>query len=226
MHAMHLLPNCRGDGRKFIQILELRLRQKNIHWGTTSNVVSGEHDIVMTRTNFDTERSRVRYTVIIEDLACRLQNLPLDKMSIIVADVDTVKRDCNTGVAAIFHAACLSRKADPRKVHFNYSFLPKLLIKCLENGTFKIISFDGTPRSQYRRKGLYQINVPLYCHCKMPDMNLPMTKCGSCTKWFHDKFEEGEKQNPNWLCKGCFAEISLSPKSQSSSPRKRKFDER
>eukprot|EP00795_Rhopilema_esculentum_P004137 gene4136-20321_t len=230
MHDMHLLPNCQGDGRKFIQILELRLRQKNIHWGTISNVLSGEHDIVLydsaTRTNFDTERRQVRYPVIIEDLACRLRNLPLDKMGIIVADVDTVKRDCNTGVAAIFHAVCLSRKADPKKVHFNYSFLRKLLIKCLENGTFKINSFDGTPRSQYRKKDLYQINVPLYCHCKMPDMNLPMTKCSSCTKWFHDKCEEGDKQNPNWLCKGCFAEISLSPKRQSSSPRKRKFDER
>ena len=64
MLDMHLLPNCRGDGRKFIQILELRLRQKNIHWGTISNVVSREHDIVLydsvTRTNFDTERRQVR----------------------------------------------------------------------------------------------------------------------------------------------------------------------
>ena len=98
-------------------------------------------------------------------------------------------RTGQTKVAVIFHALCLCRKLDPRRIHFQYQRLRRLLLESLENESFDNVSISSSPGPI--PKALFEINVRLYCHCDMPYTKEPMTKCCVCDSWFHHRCETG-----------------------------------
>ena len=144
----------------------------------------------------------VRYGISIEGYAASLRNTHADKLTIDVADVEQIKKDKDSGTAAVFHTLMLLKGVDPEKISFNYKSLGRLLVDALENGSFEDIpEIASTPRPH--RGTLYAIEVPLFCFCEMPDMGTPMISCNSCEKWYHSTCVGVAKANSNWLCKNC-----------------------
>ena len=112
-------------------------------------------------------------------------------MTLYVEDTIQVKKDADSGIAAIVHELAIARGGDTQTINFYYKLLRRNLANCLTKSSFNAITFKNSPRIGYRRK--FQINVHLYCHCNTPDMGDPMTKCGDCGKWFHMKCETGNQ---------------------------------
>ena len=144
----------------------------------------------------------VRYGISIEGYAASLRNTHADKLTIDVADVEQIKKDKDSGTAAVFHTLMLLKGVDPQKISFNYKSLGRLLVDALENGSFEDIPETATTPRPHRGT-LYAIEVPLFCFCEMPDMGTPMISCNSCEKWYHSTCVGVAKANSNWLCKNC-----------------------
>lgn len=77
----------------------------------------------------------------------------------------------------------------------------KRLIQCFANFNFNSITFDDSPRRQWKRK--FEFPVSLFCHCNKPDMGDLMTYCGTCAKWYHMTCEDGDFKSHDWKCKNC-----------------------
>ena len=70
--------------------------------------------------------------------------------------------------AAIMYALVIARGIDAQSINFNYKVLCIRLIHCLPSSSFKSLTFDSSPRGQWKWK--FDIPVSLYCHCNKPDM--------------------------------------------------------
>ena len=195
-----------GDGRPFIQIIPLTQRMSNsTTWGTLSNVLSEDGRVTLydsaTRLRYLPDEKKVSYDVSLDRYAFALRNRPTNSLVIDVARVDTALKNSMSGVAAIFHAVCLSRRIDPCTVSFSYQSLRRKLLNVFENASFQGIDLQSTPRA--RSKTLFEWEVPLYCHCKTPYITEALTECTSCKDWFHERCESGNFQSKAWKCRNC-----------------------
>ena len=146
-------------------------------------------------------KQEVRYHVSLEEYACKLLNTKRENIVIDVADVYPVNKNALSGVAAIFHALCLSMRVDPQMIHFPYQTFRKDLRDSFVAQSFQNIQSLGSPR--LKPKTLFEINVSLYCHCKMPYVKEPMIECSYCKSWFHQRCETGDFESHQWKCKDC-----------------------
>ena len=180
----------KGNGGLFVQIF----RVLENHWITMSNVFTdygnvSVYDSAM-RLNYRWESKEIRYNVAMELDACNLRCLPHHNMMLYIEDTVQVKKDADSGIAAIMFALAIARGRDPQTINFNYTLMRKKLIECLSNSNFNSITFDDSPRRQWKRK--FEFSVALFCHCNKPDMGDPMTICGTCAKWYHMSCEDGD----------------------------------
>ena len=112
--------------------------------------------------------------------------------------------DC--GVFAVAYATSFSLES-VRVSLFPANINGEHIYRCLEEGKFTMF-----PISKYRRqmknKIISQIDISVYCTCRMPARN-PMIECNSCHEWFHighcvtvSKSEMGDKCFI-WNCNKC-----------------------
>ena len=160
-------------------------------WGTFSNISSQINNVTLydsvTRLRYIPDEKRVSYDVSLDSYAYYRNSCPRDSLFIDVARVDPVNKNSMSGVAAIFHALCLSRGIDPSIVTFDYSALKRNLVDTFQRQSFDGINLQSTPGT--RSKILFAWEVPLYCHCKMPFISEPLTECSGCNNCFHDRCE-------------------------------------
>ena len=197
----------KGNGGLFVQIFKV----SENHWITMSNVFTdygnvSVYDSAM-RLNYRWESKEIRYDVAIELDACNLRCLPHPNMMLYVEDTMQVKKDADSGIAAIMFALAIARGRDPQTINFNYKLMRKKLIECLSNSNFNSITFDDSPRRQWKRK--FEFSVALFCHCNKPDMGDPMTICGTCAKWYHMSCEDGDFRSDDWKCRNCSGTIDI-----------------
>ena len=191
----------KGNGESFLQIL----RVNNDHWVTMSNVLTeygnvSIYDSAM-RLHYRHNSKEIRYNVSIELDACNLRALPEKTMTIFVEDTLQVKKDSDSGIAAIVFALAIARNLNPTTINFKYKQLRKRLIECFENLTFKSITYDASPRRQLKRK--FEFTVPLFCHCNKPDFGDCMIECSTCGNWYHMGCETVKADIKDWKCKTC-----------------------
>ena len=97
------------------------------------------------RLHYRHNSSEIRYTVSLQLDACNLKVLPEKKIIIYVDDIRKVRKDSNSGIAAIVFSLAIARNLDPTAINFNYKLLHKRLPECFENLSFKSISFNDSP---------------------------------------------------------------------------------
>ena len=191
----------RGNGELFVQIL----RVNNDHWVTMSNVFTDYANVSIydsaMRLHYRYNSKEIRYNVSIDLDACNLRALPENKMTLYVEDTLHVKKDSDSGIAAIMFAIAIARNLDPQTVNFKYKHLRKRLLECFENLSFTSITFEDSPCRKLKRK--FEFTVPLFCHCNKPDMGECMIQCGTCAHWFHMSCEGVEVESKDWKCKVC-----------------------
>ena len=210
-----------GDGRPFIQIIPLTQRMSNsTTWGALSNVLSEDGHVTLydsaTRLRYLPEEKKVSYDVSLDRYAFGLRNRPVKTLVIDVARVDTVLKNSMSGVAAIFHPVCLSRRIDPCTVSFNYQSLRRKLMNVFENASFQDILLQSTPPAKSRT--LFEWEVPLYCHCETPYIVEALTKCTSCKDWFHERCKSGNFKSREWKCRNCLLIQKVRAKKKRSVP--------
>ena len=88
-----------------------------------------------TRLHYMYNSKEIRYNVSIEVDACNLRALPENKMTLYVQDSLQVKKDSDSGIAAIMFAIAIARNLDPQTINFNYKHLHKRLLECFDNLT-------------------------------------------------------------------------------------------
>ena len=206
LDSVSRLSDCVGDGRLFIQIVPLKQsRTGQTTWAVLSNVFSVKDSVDLydssTRSYYVHEKREVRYHVSLEVFAAKILRTTSKQFQINVVKVTKVNKMAQTGVAAIFHALCLCRKLDPRRIHFQHQRLRRLLLESLENESFDNVSISSSPGPI--PKALFEINVRLHCHCNMPYTKEPMAKCCVCDSWFHNRCEKGLFKEENWKCCNC-----------------------
>ena len=106
-----------------------------------------------------------------------------------------------SGVAAIFHALCLSREIHPTRVTFQYQQLRQKLVEIFNESSFESIAFKSVPGRI--RKVLFQWEVELYCHFREPFIEEPLIECISCKEWYHGRCETGNIDDEHWQCSNC-----------------------
>eukprot|EP00112_Aurelia_sp_Birch-Aquarium-sp1_P023018 Seg6701.2 transcript_id=Seg6701.2/GoldUCD/mRNA.D3Y31 product="hypothetical protein" protein_id=Seg6701.2/GoldUCD/D3Y31 len=210
-----------GDGRPFIQIIPLTQRMSNsTTWGTLSNVLSEDGRVTLydsaTRLRYLPEEKKVSYDVSLDRYAFALRNRQINTLVIDVARVDTVLKNSMSGVAAIVHAVCLSRRIDPCTVSFNYQSLRRKLMNVFEHSSFQAIHLQSTPRA--KSKTLFEWEVPLYCHCKTPYISEALVECTSCEDWFHERCESGNFKGRAWKCRNCTSNKRVKAVKKRSAP--------
>ena len=97
-------------------------------------------------------------------------------MTIFVEDTLQVKKDSDSGIAAIVFALAIARHLDPTTINFKYKQIRKRLIECFESLSFKSLTFNDSPRRKLKRK--FEFAVPPFCHCNKPDLGDCMIECG------------------------------------------------
>eukprot|EP00794_Sanderia_malayensis_P020973 gene20973-23030_t len=198
------LKHVKGD---FIQIIPLSSRDKNsTEWGVLSNVFSNKGHVTLydstIRLHYKHKTREVRYNVALEKYAATLYSGNADNLTIQVADVEQFKKDNHSGIAAIIHAIKLAKGLDPRSMKFNYKSLRRTLINDLSVNTFENIEkYHESPRHHKGHK--YEIQVALYCTCRMPDLGTQMISCKSCEKWYHWECVGLSEENIAWSCNTC-----------------------
>ena len=173
----------KGNGESFLQILKVN----NDHWVTMSNVLTEYGNVSIydnaMRWHYRHNSKEIKYNVSIELDACNLRALPEKTMTIFVEDTLQVKKDSDSGIAAIVSALAIAKNLNPTTVNFKYKQLRKRLMECFDNLTFKSITFDASPRRQLKRK--FEFTVPLFCHCNKPDFGDCRIECDTCGNWYH-----------------------------------------
>ena len=191
----------KGNGELFVQIL----RVNNDHWVTMSNAITDSGNVSIydsaMRLHYRHNSKEIRYNVSLELDACNLRALPEKKLTIFVEDTLQVKKDSDSGIAAIVFALAIARNLDPTAINFNYKLLRKRLLECFENLSFKSITFNDSPRRQSKRK--FEFTVPLFCHCNKPDLGECMIECDTCANWYHMSCETVKADSKDWKCKTC-----------------------
>ena len=190
-----------GDGRLFHQILTIT----DSHWIMMPNVLTGQCNVSIydsaQRLKYKRESKDIRYKVSIKLDACSLRACPENKLTIFVEDTQQVKKESDSGIAAIMFALAIARHLDPQKINFNYKLLCRKLLHCFEELSFNSTTFNDSPCRHWKRK--FEFTVPLYCHCNKPDLGDHMIKCDTCDKWYHVSYEDGDFQTRDWKCMLC-----------------------
>ena len=153
------------------------------------------------RLNYKRDSKEIRYNVSIDLDACSLRARPENELTSFVEDTLQVKKDPDSGIAAIMFALAIARHLDPQKINFNYKLVCRKLLYCFEELSFNSKTFDDRPRRHWKRK--FECTIPLYCHCYKPDLGDHMIKCGTCNKWYHVSCEDDDFENRYWKCMLC-----------------------
>eukprot|EP00794_Sanderia_malayensis_P010302 gene10302-11365_t len=154
------------------------------------------------RLHYKHKTREVRYNVALEKYAATLCSDNADNLTIQVADLEQVKKDNDSGIAAIIHAIKLAKGLDPQSIKFNYKSLRQTLINDLSVNTFENIEkYHESPRHHKGHK--YEIEVALYCTCRMLDLGNQMISCKSCEKWYHWECVGLSEENITWSCNTC-----------------------
>ena len=159
------------------------------------------HNVFERRLRYVYKSKSVTYDVSLDGYAHRLIGSPQDNFTIDVVNVESVLKDSMSGIAAIFHALCLSREIDPTRVTFQYQQLRQKLVDIFDESSFESIAFESVPGRI--RKVLFQWEVELYCHCREPFIEEPLIECISCKEWYHGRCETGNIDYEHWQCSNC-----------------------
>ena len=171
--ALGLCANFNVQTEEFIQILH----NGSDHWITITTIGAKHPDMFV----YDS-----LYSTVNESVKTQISNLICTQNSSIrLSFVDVVRQsginDC--GVFAVAYATSLCFEVSLSNPFFQQKSMREHIYRCLGERKFTM-----SPISKYRRqmenKIKSQIDISIYCTCRMPARN-PMIECNSCHEWFH-----------------------------------------